>query len=104
MGSKSEHPTILYQDNQGAIVLANQTMTTARSKHIDIKYHYVRDCIQDNTVKCIYIPTGEICLTKAVPVPVLNYAASVLFSIVHNPGNHSAYQNVNMTIGKLFDH
>jgi hypothetical protein len=36
-------PTILHEDNQPAIDLSKANMHSSRAKHIDIKYHYVRE-------------------------------------------------------------
>jgi hypothetical protein len=39
-------PTPTYEDNESCIALASNDMTTSKSKHIDIKYHYIRDLIE----------------------------------------------------------
>ena len=45
-------------DNQGTINLARNPVTDhQRSKHIDIKYHFIRSEIQAGTIKLDYIPT-----------------------------------------------
>ena len=41
-----------------------------RTKHIDIKYHYIHDCVQKGLIDLIYLPTEEIVadiLTKSLP-------------------------------------
>ena len=47
----------MYVDNQGAIALANNPVHHKRTKHIDVKYHYVRLEVQNGVVKLIYVPT-----------------------------------------------
>ena len=47
----------MYVDNQGAIALANNPVHHKRSKHIDVKYHYVRLEIQNGAVNLTYVPT-----------------------------------------------
>src|SRR5271154_1309716 len=37
--------TILRTDNQGALALAKNPVNHSRSKHIDIKHHYIRETI-----------------------------------------------------------
>ena len=49
----------LYCDNQGAIALANNPVHHQRSKHIDIRYHYIRGEIQSGHVNLLYIPTSQ---------------------------------------------
>jgi hypothetical protein len=38
--------TIIYEDNLGAIFLAKNQQVSARTKHIDICHHYVRDLLE----------------------------------------------------------
>ena len=41
----------IYIDSQSAIALANNPEHHARTKHIDIQYHFVRNCVEDGTVR-----------------------------------------------------
>ena len=49
----------MYVDNQGAIALANNPVHHKRSKHIDVKYHYVRLEIQYAIIELTYVPTDK---------------------------------------------
>ena len=49
----------LHCDNQGAIALANNPVQHQRSKHIDIRYHFVRDEIQNGSLQLFYIPSED---------------------------------------------
>ena len=49
----------IYVDNQGAIGLANNPIHHKRSKHNDVKYHYVRLEIQHGIVELTYVPTDN---------------------------------------------
>ena len=49
----------MYLDNQGAIALANNPVHHKRSKHIDVKYHYVRLDIQCGIAELTYVPTDN---------------------------------------------
>ena len=48
---------LLHVDNQGAIALAKNPIHHQRSKHIDIRYHYIRSEIQRGYVTVEYVPT-----------------------------------------------
>jgi hypothetical protein len=41
---------VIYCGNQGVIVLAYNPEHHARTKHIDIQYHIIRNCVEDGTV------------------------------------------------------
>jgi hypothetical protein len=51
--------TIIYCDNQSCIRLSEQPLFHERSKHIKIKYYFIRDKVQEGEVKLEYIPTDE---------------------------------------------
>jgi transposase InsO family protein len=59
VGFKIDGPTILYCDNQGAIELAQNASFHARSKHINIRYHFIRDGVGKGYVQLSYIETAE---------------------------------------------
>lgn len=52
-------PIVINEDNQSAICLAKNPKDHPRTKHIDIKYHYVRELIIDNQVELQYCPTSD---------------------------------------------
>jgi ribonuclease HI len=63
-------PTTLYCDNQAAIKLAIGDNYHARTKHIDIRYHFIRQVVADGTITLIYCPADEMAadfLTKSLP-------------------------------------
>ncbi len=63
-------PASIYVDNQGGIDLANNPKYHDRTKHIDIRYHFIRDVTQKGLVDLIHLPsndnTADI-LTKSLP-------------------------------------
>eukprot|EP00253_Pinus_taeda_P027439 PITA_27439 len=63
-------PSVIYCDNQSCIKLAENPVFHYRSKHIGIKYHFIRDYVKKGAVKLEYISTNEQVadiLTKALP-------------------------------------
>ena len=63
-------PTVLMEDNQGAIAIAKNPIAHARTKHIDIRYHYIRETVQEGFVELHYCPTEKMIadiLTKPLP-------------------------------------
>ena len=51
-------PVLLYEDNQSCIKIA-QTLETKRSKHIDVKFHFIRHVIDEGMFKIIYKSTDQ---------------------------------------------
>jgi len=57
------------EDNQNAIAVAYNPVEHARTKHIDIRYHFVREAIQKRLVEVKYCSSREMVadiLTKAL--------------------------------------
>lgn len=57
-------------DNNGARKLAENPVFHNRSKHIDVRHHFVREALKSGVMEIQYTPTGEMAadlLTKGVP-------------------------------------
>lgn len=55
---KPLEPTILYEDNQSCIKVANN-QESKKLKHIDVRYHHVRDNIDKRTIELKYVPSAD---------------------------------------------
>ena len=86
------NPTVLYLDNQSAIKLSNSDgQFHAHSKHIDIQYHFIKFCIQDQFIVLFYCPTEDMIadiLTKSIPLIKLGLWADAL----HGSTEYEAYK------------
>ena len=72
IGFHQDAPTLLYEDNQSAILLSKNPKDHSRTKHIDVKFHYVRKAIEDKVINVQYCPTAEMLadtLTKGLARP-----------------------------------
>ena len=49
----------IFSDNQAAIAIAHHPEFHARTKHIDISYHFLRDLVKSGTLNLVYINTHE---------------------------------------------
>jgi hypothetical protein len=61
---------LLFCDNQAALTLAQRPIRYHRSKHINIRYHFIRDCLENDQIVINYIPMENQLadvLTKALP-------------------------------------
>jgi len=63
------YPVTLHIDNMGAGYMAQNAINNQRTKHIDIRYHFIRQHIQDGKVELFYIDTKDNiadCMTKSL--------------------------------------
>jgi Reverse transcriptase (RNA-dependent DNA polymerase) len=63
-------PTTLHCNNQATCKLATTDNFHTHTKHIDIRYHFIRQTVEDGTFDITYCPTDDMvadALTKALP-------------------------------------
>jgi hypothetical protein len=65
LGVQREGPLVIRADNQSCIALARNPEFHARTKHIDIQYHFIREKVEGGEVALEY------CSTKAMVADVL---------------------------------
>lgn len=61
---------IFFMDNQSAIRLVKNPAYHKRTKHIDVRYHFIREKFEDGAFVLNYVPSNEMVadiLTKALP-------------------------------------
>ena len=69
-------PMILYCDNTSSINISKNHVMHAKTKHIAIKYHYVRELVEEQQVKMEYVNSKEQIaniFTKPLPKYVFEY-------------------------------
>jgi hypothetical protein len=59
MGIELEFPITIKVDNTGAIYIANNYTTGQRTKHIDVRAHFVREFIEDGILKVVFVRTDD---------------------------------------------
>ena len=52
-------PILIKEDNQGTIAVARNPVSHNRTKHIDIKFHYGREALEDGIIDLTYCPTEQ---------------------------------------------
>ena len=78
----SLQPVTINADNTGAMSLAKNPTHHDRSKHIDIKYHYNRECVSNGWVEVVYVASGDNVadgMTKAMSKVKLGQFRGTLF-------------------------
>jgi len=80
-------PTLIYCDNHSCIKISKNHVFHNRSKHIDIWYHCLRDCVQRQIMLLWYIPIEEQdaeILTKALSKGKFKFHMCRI-GVVYNP-------------------
>ena len=52
-------PALIYNDNQRAIALIKNPVKHSKSKHIDFRYHFFRECYENSKISIDYVPSNE---------------------------------------------
>jgi hypothetical protein len=76
-----KEPTTLFSDNQVAISLTCNHKYHARTKHINVRYHWICWVVEQGILKLIYCPTDDMVtnvLTKALPSAKVKHFATGL--------------------------
>ena len=69
--NKDIQETTVLEDNQAAICLAKNPQVHGRTKHIDIKFHFIRDLVDSGRIKLAYCPSEDMVadmMTKGLPM------------------------------------
>ena len=58
LGWGQEGPSVINEDNQSTLELVRTGKNHGRTKHIDIRHHFLRDQVKDNLLRLVYCPTA----------------------------------------------
>ncbi|KAI3635416.1 hypothetical protein MIR68_006550 [Amoeboaphelidium protococcarum] len=109
IGYKQEEATVINEDNQGSIALVKGGSAHSRSKHIDVRHHFIRYCVQNGDLRIVYCPTEKMIadiMTKALPASkfvelraLLGMATSKLYQLPngHNLSDHGGVSEYDHT-------
>ena len=78
---RSGKPIVIYEDNQSAICMTKHQQFHGRSKHIDIRHHFVREKVATNEVEVKYCKSVDMIadiLTKPLSAAQFNKLKSML--------------------------
>lgn len=54
-----KQPIVIFEDNESVRKIVKGTSKSNRTKHINVRYHFIRDYIKNGMVTCEYCPTEE---------------------------------------------
>jgi hypothetical protein len=51
--------TTIWEDNQSAIAYSQNALVSEKTKHIGVKWHFLKDHVEQGTIKFKYLPTNQ---------------------------------------------
>ena len=57
--SREGNRIVVREDNAGAISLANNPLSSARSRHIDVRYHFLRENVDEGEIMVLHVRTEQ---------------------------------------------
>lgn len=73
---RQEGASVIYCDNSSAISITKNPTMHGRTKHIDTRFHFIRDLVSSGALNVQYCKTNEQIadvFTKALPTHKFNY-------------------------------
>ena len=74
----------IFEDNQGAVQLAQNPITNSNSKHIDVRHHFLRELVRQRDIKVVQVPSefqhADI-LTKALAFDLFAFHRKFLMNL-----------------------
>lgn len=83
-------PVTLKEDNQACISMATNEGMSSRTKHVDVCYHFIRDCVAQKQVAIVYVRSEEQLadgFTKPLPRDAFNLFREGLGVAVASPAH-----------------
>ncbi len=75
LGYPEANASFIYEDNTACIQQAKHPVNFKRSRHVNLRYHYLRELTDTNQVDMTYVPTAQQladALTKPLPGPLFS--------------------------------
>ena len=103
IGLHQEEATILYEDNQGALLMANAQRPTKRTKHMDLKHFGLQEWVQQDLLLLHRINTSDNyadALTKALARTLFHRHMNFIMGRIVP---EYAYNMMNLVVRRFYD-
>ena len=54
-----KYPVMVWVDNVGTIFIASNIATISHTKHVDIRYKYLNEYVEDGIVEIVFLKSAE---------------------------------------------
>ena len=81
LGRSVAGPIPVHEDNKSTIRIAEDERDCKRLKHVDTKFHFLRDLVQQSVIKIQFVPSSEQqadIMTKGLPTSSFKKLRSML--------------------------
>ena len=78
-------PITVFEDNEGAVKLSDNPICTNRTKHIDVRFHFIREKVEDKTVRVVHVVSKKQSadgLTKNLPEELFSQHRRTLLNLI----------------------
>jgi hypothetical protein len=82
----SAEPAIIFEDNTACIAMSNNPVHHERTKHIDNKYHFIRERILSKEIHVVYLET-RLMIADLLTKPVSLQVSKNLLPVLMGPTN-----------------
>ena len=76
-----DEPVLIFEDNRGTIALSKNPVSHQRSKHIDIRYHFIRTASHEGKVAIEYCPTSDM-VADVMTKPATRFKLEKFFNFI----------------------
>ena len=59
LGIEVEKPIIVRVDNMGAVFMSQNNSSGARTRHVDTRWHFVRELVEDKFIEVVFVKSEE---------------------------------------------
>ena len=99
LGIRFETPIEILEDNEGAIKLGENKMSSSRSKHIELRHHVIRYHNDKGTIKLTHCSSSRMIadmLTKILPKPRFESLRNMVMTDEHVDVNNDRYKSARL--------
>ena len=72
-----QKPSVIYEDNQGEVLIANNRQVGMRTKNINIRHHFLRDMVEYKDIGIKYI------WSEKNPAYIMTKNTSIVYLVKH---------------------